>query len=174
VMTMRCRSPRQGPPAPGLGGFSLVETLVSVALLGVGIVALLRLHDASISGTTISRARAAATGIALDRIERLGTAPAVTLPECEGPVGCRASTSEPRSALQAAGDFACTRYVDDMGQLDGPAPASGRFRVDTVVAAHPGAGQQHGGMMVTVSVCWRDEAGALQEVRAQRLMLPEV
>jgi hypothetical protein len=152
----------------------MVETLVSAAVLGFGVLGLFRLYEASIGGASISRGRAAATELALDQLERLGTMPAESLPGCAGAVGCRASVSEARPALAEAGGFACTRLVNDMGALDAPSADEGRFRVDTVVAAHPGAQQQLGGVVVTISVCWRDDDGALQEVRAQRLLLPEV
>jgi prepilin-type N-terminal cleavage/methylation domain-containing protein len=154
-------------------GFSLVEALVSSAVLGVGMLGVLNVLSFSQSGAAGSGARSAAKELASQRLEALTTMVADRLPACEGTVGCRADETTLRPPLSPAAGFRCTQEVPGMTFVDPGAAATGRFRIDTVVAAHPGAQQQAGARLVTVSVCWTDEGGHLREVRARRLMVPE-
>jgi prepilin-type N-terminal cleavage/methylation domain-containing protein len=56
-------------------GFSLIETLIAVAIVNVGLLALVGSSAALVRHTNELRTRAAALRIASNRIERLGAAP---------------------------------------------------------------------------------------------------
>jgi hypothetical protein len=147
--------------------------MVSSGLVGVGMLGVLNLTFVSQSGAVSSRSISTAKELAAQRLESLSTMAADRLPACAGAVGCRASATTARTPLAPVAGFQCTQQVPGMELVDPSAAAVGTFRVDTVVAVHPGAQQQVGARLVTVSVCWTDEDGRVQELRAQKMMVPE-
>jgi hypothetical protein len=154
-------------------GFSLVETLISTLLLGVGVIGLVDLYTSSSRGMGSSRHRETATQIAVARMERLTTMPLDELPSCSGVVGCRAdSYTMMPELIPSAEAFECTQYVSDMGQHDPRTRGGdGGYRLDTIVAPHPSSGQNGDARVVSVSVCWTDGDGDVQQVFLQSLAL---
>jgi hypothetical protein len=147
--------------------------MVTSVILGLGIVGLTSMYTTSARGVGSSRALETATQIALSRVERLATTPTDQLPVCGGVVGCRASPTEMAQELApSAGSFQCSQYVDDSGAHDGATRGSeGGYRLDTIVAPHPSVTQNSDARIVSVSVCWTDGSGRVQQVLMQRLAL---
>ena len=82
-----------------------------------------------------------------------------------------------RSPLSASGSYPCTQYLDEAA-LDTPEQSSTgtedlQFRVDTALVEPTATGQQQGAKALTVSVCWTDDQGRVQQVQTTRLLLPE-
>ena len=48
---------------------------------------------------------------------------------------------------------------------------AGNTSIDTIVAPHPSATQGADARLISVSVCWTDASGAVQQVMMQRLAL---
>lgn len=156
-------------------GFSLVEVMLTAAVLGLGAIALAHTHNQAHRGVVASRLQTAALRIAEQRIEHLATIPIDRLAGCAGPVtGCRTDRSTLAPVLGNVGAFRCTQLVDEMDFHDPNVTTQGRFRVDTVVAAHPDPRQQVGALVISVSVCWTDQTGHVQQVMLQRMAIPEV
>ncbi|MCK6548257.1 hypothetical protein L6R52_20590 [Myxococcota bacterium] len=157
-------------------GFSIVEVLVASGVLGVGLVALVEVHGATVENLARGGRVVEATRIAEQRLELLGAQrpDVLALPSCgigPGSIGCRGADR----AL--ASDKPCTSWVDGpvVPSPSGitPSGATGRgYRVDLVIGPHPDGLRQPGGLLATVSVCWADERGAIHELRADRLLVP--
>jgi prepilin-type N-terminal cleavage/methylation domain-containing protein len=138
-------------------GFTLIEVMISSALLGLGVLAGVRLFTSSVSGTSYVQDRSVATTLAVQRLERLGTQGVSALPACPGaPRGCR----EDRTTFTTPP--ACTSEIDF------------KYRLDTVITSHPDASRQNGARLVTVSVCWRDEQATIHQAQLDRLFVPDV
>ncbi len=153
----------------------MIDALVAVAVLGIGMTAGIRLFTVNKQATKWSRSRVEARAILDQRLELLSAQPVDQLPACAGPIGCRASETALRVSLPPAGPFQCTQTVDQMNFPDPNVPSlDGEYRIDTVVQAHPDATRQKlGAQIIAVSVCWIDDGGQAQEVRAERMLLPE-
>lgn len=161
-------------PRRSVRGLSLVEVLVSVGVLGVGVLGVLNLYATSDHATRSSRSDTTATQLAVERLERIAAQGIEALPACPEEVGCRASHSSLRPPRPGAQGMACTQETSEMGLADPEVGGVGRFRVDTSVRPHPDATQQLGARIVTVSVCWTDDSGYVREVSAERMLVPEV
>lgn len=155
-------------------GFSLIEALVASAVLGVAVTCLTQMYTTSVRGYVTSARLQEAVEIAAQRAEQLATMSADDLPACTGPTSCRSNNTTMASELSPASGFACTSRVDAPAVVgpSGTASSGQRFRIDTVVGAHPDGNRQPDARLVTVSVCWSDPAGFVHEVQAQRLMVP--
>lgn len=153
---------------------SLVEVMISAGILGFGVLALVKVYTHSVHGMSSARRMGVAQQIASQRAELLMTMGA-GLPRCGGDVGCRASMSALGNPKAPVGSVQCTQYVDGpvLPGIEDVNP-SGRFRIDTHVAAHPGANQLQDGDLVTVSVCWKNDGGQVHQIQATRLVLPGV
>ena len=154
-------------------GFSLVEVMVASAILGVGVIAATKMFSSGVDGVSWTKNRSAATNIAIQRLEMLGTMGIDQLPACVGQVGCKAGFNSVAPVLANAGTYACTRMLDDMIGDPDTANATGKYRVDTVVEAHPDVGRQAEARLVTVSVCWTDDTD-VHQVQLNRLFIPNV
>jgi type IV pilus assembly protein PilV len=153
-------------------GFSLIEVMMTSVILGVGVLGLVNMYTSSARGVGTSRHRETATQIALQRIERLTTSPTETLPACGGLVGCRATPAALAPELAPADQFECTQYVSDMGSTEPTGgDDQGGYRLDTIVAPHPSSTQGSDARLISVSVCWTDASGLIQQVMMQRLAL---
>jgi prepilin-type N-terminal cleavage/methylation domain-containing protein len=163
----------------GSKGFSFIEVLVACALLGIGLLGLVDLHLSSIRGLGRGRFVTGAKEIAIQRAEALATQAGdlTTLPACPlnagDPIGCF------QDKLSLAPNKACTAWLKD---ADVPTPAGASvagagttpFRMDTVIGPHPDTVNHASALLVTVSVCWIDEEGAVEQVQARRVIVPGV
>lgn len=150
-------------------GFSLLEVMISAAVLGVGVLAGVRLFTTGVEGNAWTRSRSTATTMAIQRLEQLGTRGVDLLPAgCTGPVGCKAGQQE------LAPPVPCTQQVDEMNVDVSVSEPNGKYRVDTVVEPHPDGGRQLGARVVTVSVCWQDPDGSVHEAQLDRLFVPNI
>jgi prepilin-type N-terminal cleavage/methylation domain-containing protein len=130
-------------------GFSLLEALIAAAVLGIGLIALVKLHTSALRGMRTTRDQASASDIATQIADYIATQQNVTPPACDPPSGpdpgCRVGGAESRdfTAVRGAG---CTDWYegapipDARGQLPGSAPTLAAatqqgypYRVDRVV-----------------------------------------
>ncbi|MEM7675066.1 MAG: prepilin-type N-terminal cleavage/methylation domain-containing protein [Myxococcota bacterium] len=156
-------------------GLTLIEVMLTAAVLGVGIVALVATYNRAQVGVRSSRFKMSALRIAQQRLEHLATMPIERLASCAGPIGgCRRDRAAMAPVLGNVGNYRCTQNVDGMGFHDPMATANGQFRIDTSVQPHPDPRQQAGAVVVTVSVCWTDQPGLVEQVQVQRMVVPEV
>jgi prepilin-type N-terminal cleavage/methylation domain-containing protein len=137
-------------------GFTLIEVMISAALLGFGVLAGVRLFGSSTKGTAYVRDRAIATTLVVEQMERMGTQGMERLPSCPGLAGCRASTT------LLAPPVACSALIEN------------KFRVDTVINEHPDKDRQRNARIATVSSCWTDVHGVVHEAQLERLFVPEI
>lgn len=193
--------PRIGKkPAMTRGGFSILEAIVASAILGIGLIGLVRLHSASMHGLVKAQDTNAASEVARQIAERFATLPptAPELANCApppaSPSGCRASygTSGVLNPVKAGAD--CTRWVDgaavtdvSSGGVGWPLPAAtfgdgtpcpdnavncpGAYRVDISVGPHPDAASHPPPTrVVNIWVCWRDPGGLVNELSTVRMI----
>jgi prepilin-type N-terminal cleavage/methylation domain-containing protein len=116
------------------GGFSLVEVLVAISLIGVLMTALGSFYVSSLVTTSIQSGRQVATQIATDALERARSLPVGTL---------------------EAGLANTTKRVDNVPYTQAWAVAECRFSGSTCVA--PGASEEGEYLRVTVTVTWADQ-----------------
>ncbi len=156
-------------------GMTLIEVLATMGILSVGIMALVQLHSRSEISARTSRARMVARDLAQGRLDRLAVQNLEVLPICQGAPTCRESRASLTPDTPAAGPYPCTQYINE-ASLGTPASQDNatRYRIDTNIVAHPDPLQQPGARLVTVSVCWAEEGGVVEEVRVERLFVPEV
>jgi type II secretory pathway pseudopilin PulG len=155
-------------------GMSMIETMIAAGILGIGATAMVGLWTASSSGAAHVEGRTTAHMLAEQRLERL-SGQATALPGCAGAVGCRQSRRAYQPALSPAGPFQCTQFATEEQIVDPTtATAPRKFRIDTVVQPHTDPVRYRDASIVTVSVCWTDVANQVQEVRLERMVVPEV
>ncbi len=174
---MRLASKRSSRrPRRGRAGFSLVELAAATGVLGIGLVGLVQLHTNAVRGVIQSESISRATEIANQRAEFLATMDPDDLPSCTGVPRCRQGAGiEMTSPLGTVGGYECTRFVDqdDVPRGDGTAAQEGlRYRVDTVVGPHPDVARQRDAVLLTISVCFADGSGRVQQVQTRRLLVP--
>lgn len=184
----------RNPPAPtgqplrprrrSRAGFSILEALIAAAVLGIGLIALVKLHQSAMRGMKTSRSIGIAMDIATQAVEELGG----TRPDdldalgCATIGGCKAGET-PLSDTFAAPKPGCTRWVDDghipdatntrptAPDTEAVAVAAGAlYRVDQVVLAHPGLADHPNTRVVEVFVCWRDDDGFVRQVHSSRVV----
>jgi type II secretory pathway pseudopilin PulG len=162
-------------------GFSILEAMIAAGVLGVGLVALVKLHQSAMRGMKSSREAGIALDIATQAAEEMSTLTALNLAaQCPGAGGCKLGSLP--LELQYAAPQACTTWTFDglmpdeagvppAGQATEAAAAAARltFRVDRVVSAHPIAANNPNTLLVQVFVCWRDEAGYVRQVATERI-----
>ncbi|MBK6684041.1 MAG: prepilin-type N-terminal cleavage/methylation domain-containing protein [Deltaproteobacteria bacterium] len=162
-------------PRSGRRGLTLVESMITAVVLGIGVMGLVSLYGTAGRGVTVSRDQTSALELARQRLERLSTASVDDLPACGGPPSCRQNLSTFANPKGAVGTYPCTQFVDGM---DGTAPAvgqaSGRFRIDTSIDVPSGSAQQAGALVVTVSVCWSEDGRTIRQLALERMLVPEV
>lgn len=174
ILRRRRNTGRSRPP--GERGFSMVETMVSTGVLGIGLAALIRLTGTTADSLADNRHHAEAHRIAQQRLEQLATQrpDVLLLPTCPlsgAALGCR----EDRTRLTAT--KACTTWVDGPAlpsATGSPAPTNPTergYRLDVVIGPHPDTVHQANAFLATVSVCW-EEAGRVEEVQLARLLVP--
>ncbi|MBK8014484.1 MAG: hypothetical protein IPK13_24430 [Deltaproteobacteria bacterium] len=156
-------------------GFSLLETVAAALVLGVGTLAITRSFTVSQQELSWTRSHAIARNLMRQRLADFSTKPVEELPACAGVPGCRLSRTEMASELGVVGSFACTQYSDGRTILpdSGASTSEGLFRIDTLVEDHPEIARFPTGHLLTVSVCWRDQHGAIQEVRSRQVVLSD-
>jgi prepilin-type N-terminal cleavage/methylation domain-containing protein len=169
-------------------GFSLVEVMVSVGILGVGLLGIVNLHTSSIIGLSRGQHIAMAQEVAMQQTELLETEATIAtgslesvLPNCPAsrstdPIGCQLSTTEYAPIKQ------CTMFLSDPNIPDPSGgfpsvlpPGSGdasTYRMDTVIAQHPDTLNHPGALMVTVSVCWSDDQQNVHQISTSRVLVP--
>ena len=140
-------------------GFSLVEVMVAAMILGIGVMAGIRVFGSSIDGVTSGRSRSTAATIATQRLESLGTQGVDKLPSCTGAVGCMVSPSQMATQLPNG----CTEMISE----------GGLYRVDTIVAPHPDTARQPGARIATISVCWTEDQ-TVHQVQFNRIFVPNL
>ena len=150
-------------------GFSLVEVMIASAILGIGVLATVNLFGHSTQGVSWTRDRSAATTIAIERLEFLGTKGIASLPACNGAIGCQSGPTTFAAVIPG-----CTQQVGEMQANPAITDPSGKYRVDTVVKDHPDLGRQGGAKLVTVSVCWRDRKQLVHQAQLERLFVPDL
>lgn len=155
-------------------GFSLVEVMVAAGILTIGVAALLRLFTSTQTSTKWNRDAAVAAAMGQQRIEFLTAQADDTLPTCTGTVGCKESLSAFAAALDPDGSgYPCTEFVDGpSAETPTGGTANLRYRVDTIVEAHPDATRLPSARIVTISVCWQDNGQVVREFQAQRIVVP--
>lgn len=144
--------------------------MITALILGVSVVGLSNVYTVTARAIAMSKARETASRIASGRIERLTTAPYDELPSCAGTVGCKADWNLARPELTSGGSYPCTEYVDARGRWS--ADKSG-WRVDTVIEPLSLGNQASAASLVTVSVCFADAGGRVEQVMVQRLSVEE-
>jgi prepilin-type N-terminal cleavage/methylation domain-containing protein len=169
-------------------GFSLVEVMISVGVLGIGLAGLISLHMSSLVGLHKGQRVSMAQEIAMQQTEYLETeATAATgvleavLPSCptsnaSDPIGCRVDTTK------LAPVKPCTVFVDDPnvpdpsgsapGVFGAPAMSPFAYRADTVIVPHPDAIGFPNALVATVSVCWTDELQIVRQISTTRVIIP--
>ncbi|MCB9654764.1 MAG: hypothetical protein H6729_11605 [Deltaproteobacteria bacterium] len=153
----------------------MLETIAAALVLGVGTLAITRSFTVSQQELSWTRSHAIARNLARQRLADFSTKRVEDLPACVGTLGCRASRTEMNAELGVVGSFACTQYSDGLTILpdSGTSSSEGLFRIDTVVADHPEIARFPTGHILTVSVCWRDQHGAIQEVQSRQVVLSD-
>jgi prepilin-type N-terminal cleavage/methylation domain-containing protein len=148
----------------GKRGFSLLEALIAAVILGVGLVALARLHISSVHGIVKSEDLGRAAEVARGIADTIATIPVANLPACApGPALPPTWVSPPRGGCAETlgvtqnfnpvmwGGPACSTWytgdgVPDFGSAegltdplagDGSVPDTGNFRVDVAISHHP-------------------------------------
>ncbi len=160
-------------------GFSLIEALMSTMVLSVGVAGLINMYSSSQSGLRWSRNSTLASHLAQQRAELLATSPLLAAPSCAGPATCRSSKNTFGPPMGSSNGFPCTQYLQETELeapellTDAPENAPRRFRIDTAFNDPASTTQQSGAKILTVSVCWEDDQGRVQQVQAQRMLLPE-
>jgi len=154
-------------------GFSIVEAMITLGVLGVTVSAITTTYVNAVHGYARNQALAEAVEVASQRAESIATLAPATVPACSGAALCKDGDTM-TAPLTSVGGFDCSLWVDGAAvSQPGGAPRAGqRFRVDTVVSAHPDAVRQPDARLVTVSVCWTDTVGTVHEVQTRRLMVP--
>ncbi|MCK6545024.1 prepilin-type N-terminal cleavage/methylation domain-containing protein [Myxococcota bacterium] len=159
-------------------GFTLVEVMVSAGILGIGLIGLVNLYGTSTFGAARAQRLAVATEIARQEAAvLLSEGPDPTGPtDCPiagTTIGCRGT------GRQLAATKPCTVWLRD---ADVPTESGAilrdttqtSFRRDLVITAHPDTANHPGAQIATISVCYTDESGALQELQAVHLLVPGV
>lgn len=185
AMSMRRRSEQ--------AGFSLIEAMISAAILGLALMGLVQLHKTSIQGTVKATAMGRASEVARQLAETASSVDFADLPPClpgagpagavlgPAPQGCRGSIA-PSTVWAGQKANGCTYYVEsaaipsvDPGyNPDGAVNPTLKYRVDIAVSQHPDNGVPPSNYpdtaVVTVWVCWEDERGIVQELSTTRLV----
>jgi prepilin-type N-terminal cleavage/methylation domain-containing protein len=144
-------------------GFSLLEAMIAAAVLGLGLVALTRLHIASLTGTVKSEDLSRGAEVARELADTFTLLDWPNLPNCApgrtspptwvnppAPGGC-SSALGPTNVLNPDKGPGCTAWytadgVPDVAQAgwtsdpmagDNSMPDTGNFRVDLAVSRHP-------------------------------------
>lgn len=155
-------------------GYSIIDVLTSVTVLGIAVLALVSVVGAGSRGRLTSRQRAIALRLVEQRLDLLDARGAELLPACEGLEGCRDEEGGLRPALAPAGAYPCTQLMNEPSLSDPlREEADGKLRLDTIVFPHPDPDQRTVSRLVTVSACWYDARGEVREYRAHRLILDE-
>lgn len=169
------RRPRLRAPRPGQRGFKILEVLVAMAVLGITAAGLLGLHLGAVRGIAESGSMSAAMDVASQRVELYAVEGPAALAArgCGAAVGCSLPRPNPDPAI-APGD-ACSARVGGASITNAAGAEAGddvgaRYRYDTEVVALVGG--QTGGLMTTVSVCWREANGLVRRVQSRRLVAP--
>lgn len=152
--------------------------MVSAGILGIGLIGLVNLYGASTSGALRARRLSVATEIARQESAMLlaeGADPTgpTTCPAAGSTIGCRGADRRLATAKP------CTVWLRD---ADVPTESgvilrdetASSFRRDLVVTAHPDTANHPDAQVATISVCYTDESGTLQELQAVHLLVPGV
>jgi hypothetical protein len=170
-------------------GFSVLEALVAAGVLGIALIALVKLHTSSMRGMKSSRDLGIAGDIALQLAEELAaqdqpTLNASTCFQAAGDaVGCRDITVRPHAFTNPKPGADCTWWVEDGLMKDGTGnPPLNRqntlaaarasslpYRIDTVIRPHTDTANYPNARLIDVFVCWTDEQGAVKEIQTSRV-----
>lgn len=166
-------------PRRGRRGFSLIEIMISAAVLGIGLAGVVQLHFTSVRGLASGRSITLASEIATQRAEFLAgrEIDVLALPNCPRGTG---NTPDCRLSVQAfAPTKSCTTWLAGSEVplptgADMPSELNMGYRRDVVVEAHPDTLNHNGSFLAIVSVCWRDAKGKIQQIQSQRLLVPGI
>lgn len=145
-----------------------------MVILGFTAAGLLGLHVGAVRGIAESGSMSVAMDVAAQRVEQyaLEGDQALTARGCAAAVGCSREPPNPDDPAlpgRCSGRVGAADVLDSVGNPAG-AVVGTRYRYDTTVVAL--AGGQQGGLMTTVSVCWREASGAVRRVESRRLIAP--
>jgi type II secretory pathway pseudopilin PulG len=175
VNTQTRRAPRKNAR-----GLTLIEVLVSAALLGFAVLALARIHTYAIEGLDKSDSVTTAMQLASQRLELLsGESITAALPSCPplnpGIAGIEEGCLlDPRNLSNPK---TCTewRMGSEVPDTTGSYLQSGTgngYRVDIVIADHPNQAFYPEAQVAVVSVCWTGAGGDVHEIQARRVFIP--
>lgn len=156
-------------------GFSLIEAVVAMLVMGIGAAMLIQLFTVVERGQSWNQGTITARTMADHRLDFLTIQGFGSLPACVGALGCRASYTSYAVALGAAGGYQCTQYSAD-GNVPDPTAvtAEAKYRIDTIVQNHPDGARFPDTRLITVSVCWTDASRAVQQTQAQRAVVDQM
>lgn len=161
-----------------------------MAVLMIASLGLLQLHGTIIRGIATSEDFSVALDVANQRLDELAIVGTAGLPVCTAGVngpGCQfgvGSNQYQPQIINAPTGYLCTRFVDSAEVImanGAPVPSTAnfdpnnpaRFRVDTVVQAHPDPALFPEARLVTVSVCWTDPSNQVRQIQSRRYVVPE-
>lgn len=147
-----------------------------MAVLGVTAAGLMGLHVGAVRGIAESGSMSVAMDIATQRVEQYsleGPDFLLNTRRCGAvPTGCSLARPNPDDL---AGRATCrgsvgTANVPNADGTESGATVGTRFSYDTEALLLTGA--QQGGVLTTVSVCWRESNGVVHRVQSRRLISP--
>ncbi|MEO1227562.1 MAG: type II secretion system protein [Myxococcota bacterium] len=154
-------------------GFTLIEVMTSALVLGVGVMAAVKVYSAGTKGRARVAQRTMAERAVERRLDSLEAKGAQRLPVCTGDKSCVDTAGELTPMKSSAGAYPCTQLMDRSSLKNREAStADGKMRMDTRTWAHTDSEQDTTSQMVKVSVCWRDTEGRVHEVHGTRLVMP--
>lgn len=154
-------------------GFSLVEVMTSTVVLGIGVMAAVRVYGAGSAGRDQSKTRAEASKLVDQRLDALEAVGASNLPACTaGPKTCRNPAGEWTPKKSPVGRYPCSQVLSRPSLKNRQtSQAAGKMRLDTRVWAHGDGDQRQDSRLVKVSVCWKNRKGRVMQVTGTRLVL---
>lgn len=146
--------------------------MTSTIVLGIGVMATVKVYGTSTAGREKSKARADVTKVVEQRLDALEALGASNLPVCEGAKTCRNEAGGWTPRKPPSGAYPCTQIMGRPSLKERRRTAAkGKFRVDTMIWAHSDADQRSASRLIKVSACWKDRRGRIQQVAATRMVM---
>lgn len=154
-------------------GFTLVEVMTSSLVLGVGVMAAVKVYSTGTRGRAQSARRTMAERVVERRLDALDARGSERLPQCSGDKSCLDAAGELTPVKSSSGNYPCTQLMSRPSLKNRESSETGgKMRMDTMVWSHVDSDQDTASRMVLVSVCWRDPQGRVHEVHGSRLIMP--
>lgn len=158
-------------PRKKQAGFSLIETMVSGLIMGVGVMGAMSLYTTTADARQESRSMTMAKGIIEQRMEWLAATGYLDYEGCTGTVGCKANAYDMHPDLAPNGGLLCTQYTADDTLVTPDTNTPGAyFRVDTVIQMPTDTSRFPGVRDAIVSVCWTDENNIVHQMQLRRMI----